>query len=112
MRKIIAYILYFISFASIILASGITNRADWWNIAKPFFAIWAITLIVALILSYPNRIRRVIYPAFVCVSSWAYKYRIVNTKFAKNTYLIYKLKGRSYTNLFDYVQDLFDLMYG
>lgn len=111
MKKIITYILYFISFSSIMLASGIKDVANWWELARPFFAVWFITCILALTLSYTNKIRRVSYPAFVCLNAWLFKYRIVNTEFARNTYRLYKYTGNSFDNLYDYVQELFDLMY-
>ena len=111
MKKIITYILYFISFSSILLASGIRDVSNWWELAKPFFAVWFITCFLALTLSYSNQIRRVSYPSLVCLNAWLYKYRILHTNFARSTYRLYKHKGNSYSNLFDYVQELFDLMY-
>ena len=100
-----------VSLASIYLASGISEVPNWWELAKPFFVIGFISLVVALVIYNINHIRRVTYPALVCLSSWAYKNKIVKTKFTKNTYRLYKWKGRSCRNLFGYVQQLFDVMY-
>lgn len=110
-KTIITYMLAGVSITSIYLASGIKDIPNWWDHAKPLFTIWFISIIVGLVLVNFNYVRRVTYPAFVCLVSWAYKYQIIKTKFAHNTYLLYKWKGRSYKNLFTYVQDLFDVMY-
>lgn len=110
-KRIITYVLVGISFTSIMLATGIKDVTNWWDIAKPFFIVWGITLVVALLIANINQIRRVTYPALVCVSSWAYEHRFVTTQFTHNTYKLYKWKNKSYSALYDYVQDLFDLMY-
>jgi len=111
LKAIITYILVGISLTSILLASGIKEVANWWDIAKPFFAVWFIALVIALLIANINQIRRVTYPTLVCVSSWLYKHRFLTTKFTQNTYRLYKWKNKSYSDLYDYVQDLFDLMY-
>lgn len=110
-KTIISYILAAISFISIMLASGIKEVANWWDIAKPFFGVWFITLAIALTIANINQIRRVTYPALVCICSWTYKHKLITTKFTQNTYKLYKYTHRSYSELFDYVQDLFDVMY-
>jgi len=112
MKKIITCILLGISLTSAYLASGIPDVANWLDIAKPFFIISMATLLVALTLIYLNDIRRITYPGLVCVSSWLYKHKIIKTEFTKNTYLLYRWKNKSYRNLFEYVQNLFDVMYG
>ena len=109
--RIIKYALYIIAFSSILLASGIKDCADWWEIAKPFFAVFTISLTIALTMTYFNKIRRITYPALVCFSAWIYKHKIVMTKFTRNTYRVYKMRNSSFRDLFDYTQDLFDLMY-
>lgn len=111
LKSIITYILVGVSLVSILLATGIKETSNWWNIARPFFAVWFITLVIALFITNINQIRRVTYPTLVCISSWAYKHKILITKFTKNTYKLYKWQNSSYSNLYDYVQDLFDLMY-
>jgi Na+/alanine symporter len=110
-KRIITYVLVGISFTSIMLATGIKEVANWWDIAKPFFVVWFIALVVALLIANINQIRRVSYPTLVCISSWAYKHRVITTKFTQNTYKLYRWKNSSYEALYDYVQDLFDLMY-
>ena len=112
LKNIFTYILIGISFSSILLASGIKDVANWWEIARPFFAVWFITLTIALAIININQIRRITYPTLVCISSWAYKHKLIMTKFTKNTYKLYKWQKKSYKNLFTYVQDLFDMMYG
>lgn len=110
-RKIISYILYVISAASIFLASGIRQVKDWWDIAKPFFAVWFICLVIALTLSNIETIRRYTYPSFICACAWAYKHKLLMTKFTRNTYRLYRWKNNSYNDLFTYVQRLFDIIY-
>ena len=109
--KIIKYALYIIAFSSALIASGVRESADWWNIVRPFFIVFAISITIALTMTYINKIRRVTYPIFVCMSAWFYKHNIIMTKFTRNTYRLYKWKNRSYKNLFEYVQNLFDIMY-
>lgn len=111
LKKLISYILYAVSTTSIVLASGIHQVKDWWEIARPFFAVWFICLIVALTISHIETIRRYTYPTLVCVCAWSFKHKILMTKFTRNTYKLYKYKNRSYSELFDYVQDLFDVIY-
>ena len=111
MRKIITYTLYIVAFTSIFLASGIKDIANWWKIAMPFFMVFLISITLALTLTYINKIRRVIYPVFVCANAWAYTRRIIRTDFARKAYRLYKWQNRSYLNLFDYVQSVFDVVY-
>lgn len=108
-KKIITYTLYIVSGVSILLASGIKQVANWWDIAKPFFAVWFIALSIALILSNVSKIRRITYPVFVCLSAWSYKHKIIMTKFTRDTHRLYKFKNSSYRKLFEYTQNLFDL---
>ena len=99
------------SIISGLAVSGIKDSADWWVITKPFFIVWAISTALAAIILNFNQIRRVIYPAFVCMSAWLYKYQIIMTKFTRDTYRVYKLNSKSFKKLFGYTQDLFDAMY-
>lgn len=100
-----------IALTSVYLASGIVEVPNWLELAKPFFVIGFISTVVAMIAYNINHIRRITYPALICLSSWAYKNKIIKTRFTKNTYRLYRWKGRSYRNLFGYVQQLFDVMY-
>ena len=100
-----------IALTSLFLATGIKDVANWWEIAKPFFAVYIISTVIALTLGYINKIRRITYPAFVCLGAWLYKHRVINTDFTKKTYKLYKWQNKSYQDLFDYVQDVFDVIY-
>lgn len=111
MKNTIITILYTIAFTAAFLASGIRDVANWVEIAKPFFAVFAISIALALTISNFNKIRRITYPLLVCISAWGYKHKLFKSKFTRNTYRLYKWKNRSYKNLFEYVQNLFDLMY-
>lgn len=111
MKNIITYILYTVSLASLLLATGVKEVDNWWDIAKPLFLIWFISGAIAFILSNIDNIRRILYPTFVCICAWVYGHKIIRTKFTKNTYLVYKRQNKSYADLYLYVQDLFDVMY-
>lgn len=108
MRKTIAYILYFVGFAAFILASGIRDVANWLDIARPYFAVGSVTLAIALVISNIDNIRRFTYPSVVCLWAWLYEHKIWKTSFSKDTYLVYKSFGKSYSNLYYSVQDAFD----
>lgn len=111
LKRIISYILYAIATGSIFLASGIKQVKEWWDIARPFFIVSFVCIIVGLIIANLETIRRYTYPIFVCACAWSFKHKIFMTKFTRNTYRLYMWKKGSYSALFDYVQDLFDLMY-
>lgn len=110
-KKYITGILVSIAIVSGLAVSGVPESADWWVIAKPFFCAWFISFSVALLINNFNYVRRVFYPAFVCLSAWLYKYRIIMTKFTRDTYRVYKMNSRSFRKLFGYTQDLFDTLY-
>ena len=109
MKKVISYILYIISLASILIASGIKDVKDWWIIAKPFFAVWFICLAVALTISNINNIRRLTYPLIICFSAWLFNHKILITKFTLNTHRVYRMNNNSYKKLFEYTQNMFDM---
>lgn len=109
LKKIITYTSYTVSFTSVILASGIKQVANWWDIAKPYFLIWLLSTLLAVCITYFNQIRRVMYPAVVCISAWAYKHKIVMTNFTRSTHRVYKMNHSSYKDLFIYTQDIFDI---
>lgn len=108
LRKIVTYILYGISLISILLASGIKQVANWWDIAKPYFIVWFICLVVGLVIGNINYIRRYTYPAVICLLAWLYGKKIINTKFSKSTYQVYRYYGKSYGKLFTKVKEAFD----
>ena len=110
-KRTISFILYVIAAMSVLLASGIHQVADWWNIAKPFFAVFFICIAIGLTITHFDIIRRYTYPVFVCMCAWAFKHKVLMTKFTRNTYRLYNWKNQSYSALFSYVQDLFDLLY-
>ena len=109
MNKIITYTLYGVSIISVILASGTPQVANWWDIARPYFAVWFITTALALCISHVDQIRRITYPALVCLSAWAYSHKIVINKYTRSTHRVYNMQNRSYRKLFAYTQDLFDI---
>ena len=108
MRKIIAYILGSISTASILIASGIKDIKGWEVIARPYFIVWLVALVLAVVLYKWDSIRRVTYPALTCISAWLYEHKIIKTKFGKSTYRVYVYYGKSYSKFYEVVQDAFD----
>lgn len=109
LKKTITSVLYIISFTSVIIASGIKDANNWWNTARPYFIVWFVATVLAVCFSHFDQIRRVTYPALVCVSAWAYNHKIIKTKFTRNTHRVYKMNHSSYKNLFNYTQDIFDI---
>lgn len=108
MKKIITYILYFVGFAAFVLASGIIGVANWLDIARPYFVVGSVALAIALVISNIDNIRRFTYPSVVCLWAWLYEHKIWKTSFSRDTYLVYKRFGKSYSNLYYSVQDAFD----
>jgi len=110
-RRIIFTVSCITAIVSGLAISAIRDSANWWEITKPFLAVWIISTILALTIYNINNIRRVTYPILVCISAWAYQHKIVVTKFTQSTYRVFKWKNKSYKQLFGYTQDLFDAMY-
>lgn len=108
-RKISMVVLYSTSILSGFAAASVRDSADWWELTKPFLLVWVISTFLALTVTYINQIRRITYPLLVCVSAWAYKHRIIMTRFTRNTHRVYKMKNRSYKELFEYTQYMFDV---
>lgn len=112
-KRAIIGILYTVAFASAILACGTDNLStNWWIVVRPLFVIFLISTALATILTYSNEIRRITYPGLVCISAWAYQKRLLMTKFARNANRLYKMNHYSFERLFDFVQVLFDEVYG
>ena len=111
LRKCIMAISAITAVISGFAAANVKDGIDWWEYTRPFLAVWIIATLVVLFLHNINYVRRVFYPAFVCLSAWLYKYQIVMTKFTRDTYRVYKYNSKSFKKLFGYTQDLFDTMY-
>lgn len=107
-RNTLSGILGLISFGSALISSGVKESADWFIYARPYLTVAILTGIVALILYKWDLIRRVTYPATVCMNAWLYQYGFIHTEFGRATYRLYKHFGRSYRKLFGKVQDAFD----
>ena len=109
MKKVIASIFYIGAIFSAIIAAGVPNVSNWWELSKPYYIIFVISLIIATSLTFTNQIRRVSYPILVCISAWAYKHKVLMTRFTRSTYRVYKVVHSSYSELYDYTQALFDI---
>lgn len=108
MRKNIAGILGMISLVAAGFASGAKECVNWLSIARPYLIICAVLLGLAVVFYNWNRIRRVTYPAVICLWAYLYKHKILKTAFARSTYRVYSYFGKSYKRLYLKVQDAFD----
>lgn len=108
MRKNIAIVLGMISFVAVGFASGAKEDLNWVSAAKPYLIIWAVLLGLAIVIYNWNHIRRVTYPAIICVWAYLYEHKILTSDFAKHTYRVYTYFGKSYRLLYLKVQSAFD----
>jgi hypothetical protein len=108
MRKNISIILGMISFVAVGFASGVKEDLNWVLVAKPYLIIWAVLLGLAIVIYNWNHIRRVTYPAIICVWAYLYEHKILTSDFAKHTYRVYTYFGKSYRLLYLKVQSAFD----
>lgn len=108
-KKIALIILYSTSVLSGFAAASVKDSVDWWQVTKPFLAVWIISTFLALTLTYINQIRRITYPVLVCVCAWAYKHKIIMTRFTRSSHRVFKMQHYSYKRLFEYTQDMFDI---
>ena len=104
LRKISIGILAVVAIFSAILAAGVPDVQNWWEISKPFYWIFFTSASGILILVEIKQVRRVIYPLFACICSWIYKYNLVKNRFTYNCYRLYTRFNYSYIDLYDYVQ--------
>ena len=58
-----------------------------------------------------NSVRRVTYPAAICVRAWLYAHGLAFSKFSSHTYLVFVYLDQSYSNLYSAVQAAFDHLY-
>lgn len=108
MRKNIAIILGMLSFVAVGFASGAKEGLNWILAAKPYLIIWAITLVISVVLYNWENVRRVTYPAIICVWAYLYEHQILTSEFAEHTYRVYSYFGKSYKRLYLKVQGAFD----
>lgn len=106
MKKYIATFFYIVGISSALLATAV-DTSNIHNLTR-LFCIFLISWTIALTLTYLDKIRRITYPALVCICACIYKHRIAMTKFTRNAFRIYKITGHSYSKLYDYTQNLFD----
>lgn len=110
-RKIVTWVLAAVAVVTGLVASSIKEIPGWWEITRPFFIVYLLAIITAIVINNFNYVRRILYPVFVCVCAWAYQHNLVRTKFTQSTYKVFSWKDKSYKQLFGYTQDLFDTMY-
>lgn len=108
LRSITATAFYITGIISAILTTGVDTTYT--NNLYKLVCTTVISFAIALTLTYLDNIRRITYPAMVCLCAWIYKHRIAMTKFTRNSFRLYKLNKHSYSQLYDYIQDLFDLV--
>lgn len=107
-REIVSGIFGIVSFTSALLSSGVKECADWFNYARPFILFAVVTGLIALVIHKWNSIRRVTYPAIVCLWAWLYEHGVIKSKFSEDTYRVYKHLGKSYRRFYTKVQQAFD----
>lgn len=108
MRKNISGILVMISLVAAGFASGAKEDPNWLAIARPYLITWGVLLGLAIVIYNWNHIRRVTYPAIICVWAYLYEHKILTSDFAKHTYRVYSYFGKSYKRLYLKVQGAFD----
>lgn len=108
LRNIISVVLGIISCGALLLATAVRDVADCFNYELPLLIVALVTGIIAIMLYKWIAIRRVTYPALICMWAWLYEHNLAKSKFSSHTYRVYVLFGSSYSTLYDKVQDAFD----
>lgn len=108
LRKILSIILGVISVAAVVLASAIPDSPESFNQELPFYIVGIIAGILAITLHYWMSIRRIVYPAIICMMAWLYEHKLAKSKFSSHTYRVYVYYGESYATLYNKVQGAFD----
>ena len=108
LRRVISIILGIVSCGALFLASGIPDTADSFKYELPLLITAIIAGILAIVLYKWIAIRRVTYPALICMWAWLYEHNLAKSKFSSHTYRVYVFFGSSYSKLYDMVQDAFD----
>ena len=107
-RNTFGLLFMIIGLGSAVIGSQVNETTDWLVQAKPFIWVFFICAAISAILIHWNSVRRITYPAIICVWAWLYKHRIWTSAFSRDTYRVYKYLGKSYRRLFDSVQSAFD----
>lgn len=107
-RNIISVALGIISCVSLFLGSAVKDTADCLTYELPLMMVALVTGVTALVLYKWLAIRRITYPALICVWAWLYEHKLSKSEFSRHTYKVYVFFGRSYSKLYDTVQDAFD----
>lgn len=107
-RNTVGLLFMVIGLGSAVIGSQVKETTDWLVQAKPFILVFIICMAISATLIHWNSIRRVTYPAVICLWAWLYEHRIWTTAFSRDTYRVYKYLGKSYSRLFDSVQSAFD----
>lgn len=108
LRKILSIILGVISVTSVILTSAIPDSPDCFKQELPFYIVGIVAGILAIVLHYWMTIRRITYPAIICMMAWLYEHKLARSKFSSHTYRVYVYYGESYATLYSKVQGAFD----
>ena len=108
LRRVISIILGIISCGALFFASAVKDMAECLTYELPLLIISLVAGILALVLYKWTSIRRITYPALICVWAWLYKHKLAKSEFSRHTYKVYVFFGCSYSKLYDTVQDAFD----
>ena len=107
-RNTLGLLFCIIGIGSGVLGSQVKESTEWFSQEKPYLLVFILCLAVSVILIHWNSIRRLTYPATICVWAWLYEHRILTSTFSRDTYRVYKHLGKSYSKLFYSVQSAFD----
>jgi hypothetical protein len=108
LRNILSICLGIIAMGSAILASAIPDSVNSFKYEIPFYVVAIIAGVVALALHYWLVLRRITYPAVICMQAWLYEHHLSKSKFSCHTYRVYVVLGGSYKTLYNKVQGAFD----
>lgn len=108
LRHVIGIILGIVSCGALFSASAVKDTADCFKYELPLLIVAIVTGIIAIVLYKWVAIRRVTYPALICMWAWLYEHKLAKSEFSCHTYKVYVFFGCSYSKLYDTVQDAFD----
>jgi len=108
LRRVISIILGLVSGGALFSASAVKDMVDCFKYELPLLIVALVAGIIAIVLYKWVAIRRVTYPALICMWAWLYEHKLAKSEFSRHTYKVYVFFGRSYSKLYDTVQDAFD----
>lgn len=106
-KKIITGISFAVAFFAALVVSSVGEVDNWWQISKPWVAVFFIFATVGVVAYNITEIRRYTYPSLVCLLAWMYEHKLIANNFSYRSHVIYR-KYNSYGKLFKTTQNLYD----